>query len=318
VGLGPRSFGVVNSSLPSFHGVETPSAEEKRAALEETLQSSVFRRAEQLRKFLTFVCEMELAGRSEELCEYLIGVEALGRPLNYSPAEDAAVRRRAADLREKLQEVYAGELARARIRIDLPKGTYVPRFVAGEPSLVQVSQTVRAIARGADQRKPSYFALAAAFMLGALAIGVPLLGIRSIRSSVLRSSLSPHPGVIYEAESTANTRGSLLKAVSCPACSGGWKVGYIGSNPTNTLAINDVTVAANGVYEVQIDYVLKGTRSFFLSVNDGPGMEVPLSGDSWSKPATTRLSLSLRAGRNRIVFYNNDTYAPDLDRLVLH
>jgi hypothetical protein len=31
-------------------------------------------------------------------------------------------------LRQKLDEVYAKELTEARIRIDVPKGSYVPRF----------------------------------------------------------------------------------------------------------------------------------------------------------------------------------------------
>jgi hypothetical protein len=39
------------------------------------------------------------------------------------------VRRRAYALRQKLDEVYAKELTAARIRIDVPKGSYVPRFI---------------------------------------------------------------------------------------------------------------------------------------------------------------------------------------------
>jgi hypothetical protein len=103
--------------------------EDKREALEAVLKSGVFLRADQLRSFLRYVCEMELAGRGEELNEYRIGVEALGKPPGYSTAEDAAVRRRAHELREKLDEAYASELAAARLRIELPKGRYVPKFV---------------------------------------------------------------------------------------------------------------------------------------------------------------------------------------------
>src|SRR5215471_19984923 len=110
------------------------SPREKRAALEEVLQSTAFLRADQLRKFLRYICEMEIEGRGAELCEFLIGVEAFGRPEDYSTAEDSVVRRRAVDLREKLQEVYTTELADARLRIELPKGTYVPRFVHVEPA----------------------------------------------------------------------------------------------------------------------------------------------------------------------------------------
>jgi hypothetical protein len=101
---------------------------EKRAALEEVLRSATFLRASQVRNFLKYICEMEFAGRGDTLHEYLIGVEALGRPTAYSTEDDSSVRRRAYALRQKLDEVYAKELRDARIRIDVPKGSYVPRF----------------------------------------------------------------------------------------------------------------------------------------------------------------------------------------------
>jgi hypothetical protein len=102
---------------------------EKRAALEQVLQSATFTRASQVRNFLRYICEMELAGRGATLHEYLIGVEAMGRPTAYSTDNDSSVRRRAYALRQKLECVYATELTDARIRIEVPKGAYVPRFI---------------------------------------------------------------------------------------------------------------------------------------------------------------------------------------------
>ena len=101
---------------------------DKRAALEEVLKSATFLRASQVRNFLRYICEMEFAGRAATLHEYLIGVEALGRPTAYSTEDDSSVRRRAYALRQKLEQVYETELADAPIRIDVPKGSYVPRF----------------------------------------------------------------------------------------------------------------------------------------------------------------------------------------------
>lgn len=108
---------------------------EKRQALEQVLQSATFVRANQVRNFLRYICEMELAGRGETLHEYLIGVEALGRPTAYSTDEDSSVRRRAFALRCKLDEVYARELAQARVRIHVPKGSYVPMFLPNAPAM---------------------------------------------------------------------------------------------------------------------------------------------------------------------------------------
>ena len=107
---------------------------EKRAALEQVLQSATFTRASQVRNFLRYICEMEIAGRGAALHEYLIAVEAMGRPAAYSTDSDSSVRRRAYALRQKLESVYANELTDARIRIEVPKGGYVPRYVEVEPA----------------------------------------------------------------------------------------------------------------------------------------------------------------------------------------
>jgi len=109
-----------------------PSEEEKRSALDQVLRSQAFARSDQLRKFLTYVCEEEIAGRAAELNEYRIGVEALGRSKRFSTGEDSTVRNRAYALRHKLEEYYAQENPDAAIRIRLPKGSYAPQFVERE------------------------------------------------------------------------------------------------------------------------------------------------------------------------------------------
>jgi hypothetical protein len=112
-----------------MNAAQTVRDADKRQALEQVLRSATFTRARQVRNFLRYICEMELAGRAAALHEYLIAVEAMGRPMAYSTEEDSSVRRRAYALRQKLEEVYATELADANVRIHVPKGAYVPRFV---------------------------------------------------------------------------------------------------------------------------------------------------------------------------------------------
>ena len=108
--------------------------EQKQAALETVLHSHTFARADQLKSFLKYVCEMEFAGRGAELTEYLIGVEALGRPTSYSPGDDSAVRNRAFGLRKKLQEYYEHEQPDVQLRIELTKGSYCPHFIEYQTS----------------------------------------------------------------------------------------------------------------------------------------------------------------------------------------
>jgi hypothetical protein len=109
-------------------GVAQCSLNECYAALEVALASKTFSRSEQLRSFLRFLCEEELRGAGETINEYRIAVEALGRAKDYVPGEDSAVRTRAFELRQKLAKLYGEELTGYAVQIELPKGSYRPRF----------------------------------------------------------------------------------------------------------------------------------------------------------------------------------------------
>ena len=103
-------------------------SQEKLQALALVLQSETFARSDQLKKFLRYVAEIEDAGRGNEITEYSIGTEALGRPATYSPTDDSSVRGRAHDLRQKLEHFYKHERPDARLRVALHKGSYVPYY----------------------------------------------------------------------------------------------------------------------------------------------------------------------------------------------
>ncbi len=104
-------------------------SEEKRSALNEVLSSTALARSDRLRNLLRFLCESEIEGRSSDLNEYVIGVQALGQPPAYSPTENSAVRSRVYELRHRLEKFYSTEAPEAPIRIQLLKGSYIPRFV---------------------------------------------------------------------------------------------------------------------------------------------------------------------------------------------
>ena len=111
------------------------SPDQKRQILERVLASRTFSRSDQLRRFLRYVCEKEIAGRASEINEYSVAVDALGRGANYSPADDSSVRTRAHALRQKLHEYYEVEESEAAVRIDIAKGSYYPHFLLREPDL---------------------------------------------------------------------------------------------------------------------------------------------------------------------------------------
>ena len=108
-------------------------AEQVRLAVDELLASGTLSRSEQLRSFLRYVCERTLAGDGKEINEYSVAVEALGKPHEFSPSEDSSVRRSAYELRQKLHKYYESEKPDALIHIELPKGSYTPRFVEPAP-----------------------------------------------------------------------------------------------------------------------------------------------------------------------------------------
>ena len=96
--------------------------EEKRRALDHALHSRTFARADQLRNFLRYVCEAEMAGATERLTESAIGIEVLRRPKGYTPVEDSSVRTRAYELRHRLEKLYTLESPGREVCIRIPKG----------------------------------------------------------------------------------------------------------------------------------------------------------------------------------------------------
>ncbi len=143
--------------------------EEKREALERILQSDTFARADQLKSFLRYVCEMEFAGKADQISEYLIGVHALGKQEGFSTSEDTSVRNRAYALRHKLEQFYAEDQGGNRVRIEFRKGTYIPRFVEVEHAAPESPRDAAPSPPRTLAGKPLLAALILGTLLGAAA-----------------------------------------------------------------------------------------------------------------------------------------------------
>ncbi|CAN0215291.1 unnamed protein product, partial [Phaeothamnion confervicola] len=118
--------------------VVPPSAAEVRAALDRMLGSETFASAQRLQRFLGYVVEQTLLGHGAAIKGYAVGVEVFGRPADFDPTVDAIVRVEAGRLRAKLREYYDTHGAEESLRIELPKGAYVPRFVGVETTAFAV------------------------------------------------------------------------------------------------------------------------------------------------------------------------------------
>jgi TolB-like protein len=116
----------------------TPPADEVRAELERILASETFANAGRASGLLKYIVERTLAGESEQLKEYVLGMEVFERPASYDPRIDSIVRVEARRLRAKLDDYYQGPGAGDPVVISVVRGSYVPLFnhaVAATPAL---------------------------------------------------------------------------------------------------------------------------------------------------------------------------------------
>jgi eukaryotic-like serine/threonine-protein kinase len=90
------------------------------------LRAQGFAKSERLKRFLSFTVERVLAGDIADLKEYVIALEVFDRSPDYNPKVDAVVRVEARRLRLRLEQYYAAEGLQDSIRIQFPRGAYVP------------------------------------------------------------------------------------------------------------------------------------------------------------------------------------------------
>jgi len=108
--------------------VEESFVDERLLALRHVLQSETFSNADSMRNFLEFIVEKSLAGRVDEIKEYTIATEVLGRSHDFDPKSDNIVRVQAHRLRKKLDEYYVQEGTHDPVRILIPSGHYYPEY----------------------------------------------------------------------------------------------------------------------------------------------------------------------------------------------
>jgi tetratricopeptide (TPR) repeat protein len=106
---------------------------EVNAAIGRILATPAFVRSARLARFLRFAVEQRLSGRTDPLKEIEVGVQVFDRGADFDPRVDPVVRVQARLLRFKLHEYYETVGKTDPIRIDLPKGSYLPAF-SGEVS----------------------------------------------------------------------------------------------------------------------------------------------------------------------------------------
>jgi hypothetical protein len=121
----------------------------------------------------------------------------------------------------------------------------------------------------------------------------------------------------YEAESSANTIAGGARLSNCSGCSGGRKVGFVGSG--GTLTFNGIAAPADGTYWLTIYYADGDGRQAQLIVNGAVQQTLSFTptGDFNTVGAMT-VAVPLNAGNgNTVEFANPAAFAPDFDRILV-
>lgn len=133
--------------------------ESRQTQIQRILQSKAFRTSEVQRNLLAYLAEKSIAGTSDHLKEYVVGLDVFGKPASYDPRQESTVRMHVGRLRQKLAEYYRSEGVEDPVVVDLPKGGFrvtfeerpkapPPEIAAPEPLVEDKSHYYREIGLG--------------------------------------------------------------------------------------------------------------------------------------------------------------------------
>jgi adenylate cyclase len=116
------------STIEASNTIGLFSVEQVHDQIQRIFHCPAFSVSDILRRFLSYIVDETLFGRSNTIKEYTIAVNVLNKPVSFKPQQDAIVRIHAGRLRRALNYYYKEEGISDLIEITVPKGTYVPVF----------------------------------------------------------------------------------------------------------------------------------------------------------------------------------------------
>ncbi len=120
------------------------------AELERILSNGDFDGSPRSRAFLRFIVEETLAGRQERLSQEAIASRVFRRREDFDPTVDPIVRIQAGRLRRSLERYYLLAGSGDPVRIELPRGTYVPKMGWSAPGESPRARPVTPVAAADD------------------------------------------------------------------------------------------------------------------------------------------------------------------------
>lgn len=133
---------------PQVNPVPQSGAGEERAELAEVLGSDLFKRSPKLSRFLSYICEKHFAGEADQVTEYSIALDVLGRDAGFDPQVDSVVRVDIHHLRKRLKAYYENAGKDHAVEIVVPSGRYAPCFVRRtQPEVAESPRPIPVVAQ---------------------------------------------------------------------------------------------------------------------------------------------------------------------------
>jgi TolB-like protein len=282
-----------------------------REALERILASPGFEASARNHRFLEYLVEETLAGRADRLKGLTIAIDVFGRDAaTFDRESDPVVRIEAAKLRRRLKSYYLSAGQEDPIRLEIPKGSYVPTFedrehpspgapaVAGEPAAAMVRSPSP---RAARPRWHSFATGLLAFLcLGALGwLGTDLQGPR-LWASGSEDAATPLP------------RGPRIAVLPFVNLSGDPEQAYLAEGVTDQIVTDLARFKALFVLAMETTAKYQEQSADLEHLKRELGIEYLLDGSVTRGSDTIKLSTRLiEAESGRIIW--SDTY---LNRLT--
>ena len=273
--------------------------EASSAQIQRILQSKAFRTSEVHRNLLNYLAEKSLAGESDSLKEYTVGLDVFAKPSSYDPRQESTVRMHVARLRQKLSEYYRTEGVDDPIVVDLPKGGFRVIF---EPRSVDAEAAPPVAVSTVTDRRHYWYELGLAVAL-ALAIGFALYfssQLRLAQQSITQASeWTPELRELWEPLISANRPMILAVSTARPASGVGPASGLVRLG--EFLGVHHTKHQVLSGDQIEAPEVAMGNVIWVGSVTDNRQMRAMFEGRPLTLEADGVHNLQPRPGESALI-----------------
>ena len=286
-----------------------PAPELIREQLGRLLAHPLFANSRRYPVLLTYIVEQTLNGHAQELKERSIAIEVFGREPDYDASSDPVVRVTAGEVRKRLTQYYFDASHADELQIELPLGTYVPRFhpneVTEEPEEEDLLVADEAPYRPLWRRWQCWVAAGVLSLLALVTgAGIGFLAHRYIQRHQPPTLLDRFWSPITSAAGPANfCLGDPSKMVVVDEDNASHPITQQESNQEPTLyfrlhysghlALADVTTLTRTVAELEKQHksfrILPASEASFAQMREGPSVLIGAFDNVWSLRVTEKL-----------------------------